>query len=67
MFSKARDFFDRTRGGTSLNGVLPIGERTRTDFDFLHGGLALSGVSFASFHWSRRRCSCVLDKAVQLA
>ena len=33
------------RGGTSLNGVLPIRERTHTDFDFLHGGLALSGVS----------------------
>ena len=44
-FSKVRDFFDRMRGGTSLNGVLPIGEWTRTDFDFLHGGLALSGVS----------------------
>ena len=23
-------------------------------------------VSFASFHWSRRRCSCALDKVVQL-
>ena len=44
-FSKARDFFDRMTGGTSLNRVLPIGERTRTDFYFLHGGLALSGMS----------------------
>ena len=44
-FSKARHFFDRMKGGTSLNGVLPIGGRTCTDFDFLHGGLTLSGVS----------------------
>ena len=33
------------RGGTSLNGVLPIGELTRTDLDFLYSGIALSGVS----------------------
>ena len=42
---KGERIFDRIRGGTSLNGVLPIGERTPTDFDFLHGGLALSGAS----------------------
>ena len=44
-FSNVRDFFNRMGGGTFLNGVLPIGEQTHKDFDFLHGGLALSGVS----------------------
>ena len=44
-FSNVRDFLNRMGGGTFLNGVLPIGEQTRKDFDFLHGGLALSGVS----------------------
>ena len=46
MFSpaKARDFLDFA-GETSLNGVFPAGELIRTDLDFLHGGLAFSGVS----------------------
>ena len=43
MISRARDYFDRL-GGTFPEGVFAIGELTRTDFDFLCGGLALSGV-----------------------
>lgn len=42
--AKARDFLDFA-GETSLNGVFPIGELIRTDLDFLHGGLAFSGMS----------------------
>jgi len=41
---KARDFLDFA-GETSLNGVFPTGELIRPDLDFLHGGLAFSGVS----------------------
>ena len=32
-------------GETSLAGFLAAGELTRTDFDFLHDGLAFSGVA----------------------
>ena len=43
VISKARDSFDRL-GGTFPDGVFSIGELTRTDFNFLRSGLALSGV-----------------------
>ena len=41
---KARDLLDLA-GEASLAGFFAAGELTRTDFDFLHDGLAFSGVA----------------------
>ena len=41
---KARDLRDLA-GEASLAGFFAAGELTRTDFDFLHDGLAFSGVA----------------------
>ena len=57
----------------SIEGDFTTGKLTRTDIEFFHAGLALSGVSrvqciFATLNQcSCRGCNCSFNKLVQLA